>query len=137
MIDEGVEVLLGMTHDPHFGPFLVLGLGGILVEVLKDAAFAYPPISPCQAERLWRSLKGFSILKGVRGRPPADFQALIQATVDFSGLVREMGRDFESIEINPLLVRPGGRGVQAVDALFVSKDKTNETEDESSNQYSS
>ena len=121
MIAEGVEVLLGMTQDPHFGPLLVIGLGGILVEVLKDAAFAYPPISPYQAERMWRSLKGFSILKGVRGRPPADFQALIQTTVDFSGLIGEMGRDFESIEINPLLVLPEGRGVRAVDALFVPK----------------
>jgi acetyltransferase len=121
MIAEGVEVLLGMTQDPHFGPLLVIGLGGILVEVLKDAAFAYPPISPFQAERMWRSLKGFSILKGVRGRPPADFQALIQTTVDFSGLVGEMGRDFDSIEINPLLVLPEGRGVRAVDALFIPK----------------
>ena len=121
MIAEGVEVLLGMTQDPYFGPLLVIGLGGILVEVLKDAAFAYPPISLFQAERMWRSLKGFSILKGVRGRPPADLQALVQATVDFSGLVGEMGRDFESIEINPLLVLPEGRGVRAVDALFIPK----------------
>jgi acyl-CoA synthetase (NDP forming) len=121
MITEGVEVLLGMTRDPHFGPLLVIGLGGIFVEVLKDAAFAYPPISPFQAERMWRSLKGFSVLQGVRGRPPADFQALIQTTVDFSGLVEEMGRDFDSIEINPLLVLPEGRGVRAVDALFIPK----------------
>jgi acetyltransferase len=121
MIAEGVEVLLGMTQDPYFGPLLVIGLGGILVEVLQDAAFAYPPIAPFQAERMWRSLKGFSILKGVRGRPPADFQALIQTTVDFSGLVEEMGRDFDSIEINPLLVLPEGRGVRAVDALFIRK----------------
>ena len=121
MIAEGVEVLLGMTQDPHFGPLLVIGLGGILVEVLKDAAFAYPPISSFQAERMWRSLKGFSILKGVRGRPPADLEALIQTTVDFSGLIGEMGRDFDSIEINPLLVLPEGRGVRAVDALFIPK----------------
>ena len=126
MIAEGVEVLLGMTQDLHFGPLLVIGLGGILVEVLKDAAFAYPPISPYQAERMWRSLKGFSILKGVRGRPPADFPALIQTTVDFSGLIEEMGRDFESIEINPLLVLPQGRGVRAVDALFIPKTRSAE-----------
>jgi acetyltransferase len=75
---------------------------------------------------MWRSLKGFSILKGVRGRPPADFQALIQTTVDFSGLIGEMGRDFESIEINPLLVLPEGRGVRAVDALFITKTQSTE-----------
>jgi hypothetical protein len=70
---------------------------------------------------MWRSLKGFSILKGVRGKPTADFQALIQTSVAFSGLIEEMGRDFESIEINPLLVLPEGRGVRAVDALFIPK----------------
>lgn len=121
MITEGVEVLLGMTRDLYFGPLLVIGLGGILVEVLKDAAFAHPPLSPYQAERMWRSLKGYSILEGVRGRPPADFQALIKTTVDFSCMVAEMGADFDSIEINPLLVLPQGRGVRAVDALFIAK----------------
>jgi acyl-CoA synthetase (NDP forming) len=124
MIGEGIEVLLGMTRDPHFGPLLVVGLGGILVEVLKDVSFARPPVSSFQAETLWRSLKGFPLLEGVRGKPAGDFQALIQATVDFSRMVQDLGDDFESIEINPLLVLPEGRGVKAVDALFISAEKT-------------
>ncbi|MBI5586561.1 MAG: acetate--CoA ligase family protein [Deltaproteobacteria bacterium] len=124
MIGEGIEVLLGMTRDPHFGPLLVVGLGGILVEVLKDVAFARPPVSSFQAEALWRSLRGFPLLEGVRGKPAGDFPALIQATVDFSRMVQDLGDDFEAIEINPLLVLPKGRGVKAVDALFIAVEKT-------------
>jgi acetyltransferase len=120
MVGEGVEVLLGMTCDPHFGPLLVIGLGGILVEVLKDVAFARPPVSSFQAAGLWRSLKGFPLLEGVRGKPAGDFPALVQATVDFSLMVKEIGSNFESIEINPLLVLPKNRGVKAVDALFIN-----------------
>ena len=70
MIGEGVEVLVGMTRDPYFGPLMVIGLGGILVEVLKDVAFARPPVSDYQAEALWRSLKGFPLLEGVRENRP-------------------------------------------------------------------
>jgi acetyltransferase len=124
MIEEGIEVLLGMTRDPHFGPLLVIGLGGILVEVLKDVAFARPPVSAYQAESLWRSLKGFPLLEGVRGKPAGDLQALVRATVDFSLMVKDLGEDFASIEINPLLVLPRGRGVKAVDALFIAEEKT-------------
>jgi acetyltransferase len=119
MVEEGIEVLLGMTRDLHFGPLLVIGLGGILVEVLKDVAFARPPVSLYQAETLWRSLKGFPLLEGVRGKPAGDLPALIRATVDFSLMVRDLGDAFASIEINPLLVLPQGRGVKAVDALFI------------------
>jgi acetyltransferase len=124
MIGEGIEVLLGMTRDPHFGSLLVIGLGGILVEVLKDVAFARPPVSSYQAESLWRSLKGFPLLEGVRGKQAGDLQALVRATVDFSLMVKDLSEDFASIEINPLLVLPQGRGVKAVDALFIGADKT-------------
>jgi acetyltransferase len=124
MIGEGIEVLLGMTRDPHFGALLVIGLGGILVEVLKDVAFARPPVSSYQAESLWRSLKGFPLLEGVRGKQAGDLQALVRATVDFSLMVKDLSEDFASIEINPLLVLPQGRGVKAVDALFIGADKT-------------
>ncbi|MBA4392759.1 MAG: hypothetical protein C0407_04310 [Desulfobacca sp.] len=119
MVPLGVECLLGMVRDPHFGPLLVLGLGGVLVEVLKDVAFAKPPITAFQAEQLWRSLQGSVILKGVRGRPPADLPALVRATVDFSYLIEELGQEFEEIDINPLMVLPEKEGVKALDALFI------------------
>jgi acyl-CoA synthetase (NDP forming) len=125
MVPNGVEVLLGMVNDPHFGPLLVLGLGGVLVEVLKDVAFAKPPITAFQAEQLWRSLQGSAILQGVRGRPPADLPALIDATVNFSYLVKELGKEFEEIDINPLVVLPDKGGVKALDALFIPKPKSN------------
>jgi len=121
MIDKGIEVLLGMVNDPHFGPLLVLGLGGILVEVLKDVGFAKPPITAFQAEKLWRSLRGSVILNGLRGKPPADRDALVQATVNFSLLIAEIGNNFEGIDINPLVVLPQGQEVKALDALFVKK----------------
>jgi acetyltransferase len=119
MVPPGVECLLGMVRDPHFGPLLVLGLGGILVEVLKDVAFAKPPLTAFQAEQLWRSLHGSVILDGVRGRPPADLPALIKATVNFSYLIKELGGEFTEIDINPLVVLPEHQGVKALDALFV------------------
>lgn len=122
MVPRGVEVLLGMVNDRHFGPLLVLGLGGVLVEILKDVAFAKPPITAFQAEQLWRSLQGSVILEGVRGRPPADRTALIAATVKFSELIDELGREFEEIDINPLMVLPGKEGVKALDALFIRKE---------------
>jgi len=121
MVPPGVEVFLGMTNDPHFGPLLVLGLGGILVEILKDVAFAKPPVTALQAEHLWHSLRGSVILDGVRGRPAADLLALVQTTVDFSNLIEDLGRDFEGIDINPLMVLPKGGGVKALDALFIRK----------------
>jgi acyl-CoA synthetase (NDP forming) len=123
MVSPGTEVLLGMVNDPQFGPLLVIGLGGVLVEVLKDVAFAKPPITVYQAQQLWRSLRGSVILDGVRGKPPADLQALVEATVHFSCLVEDLGRNFEGIDINPLMVFPEGQGVKALDALFVAKSR--------------
>ena len=111
-----------MINDPQFGPLLVLGLGGVLVEVLKDVAFAKPPITIFQAEQLWRSLRGSAILDGVRGKPPADLPALTQATVHFSYLIEDLGHQFEGIDINPLMVLGEGQGVKALDALFVAKE---------------
>jgi acetyltransferase len=119
MVPSGVECLLGMVRDQHFGPLLVIGLGGILVEVLKDVAFAKPPITAFQAEQLWRSLQGSVILNGVRGKPPADLSALVKATVNFSCLIKEIGQEFTEIDINPLVVLPEHEGVKALDALFV------------------
>jgi acetyltransferase len=121
MVPEGVEVLLGMISDPQFGPLLVLGLGGILVEVLKDVVFARPPLTELQAERLWTSLRGAALFSEFRGRPPADLQALITATVNFSYLIKDLKDIFKEIDVNPLMVLGPGKGVKALDALFIKK----------------
>jgi acyl-CoA synthetase (NDP forming) len=121
MVPLGVEVLLGMVNDPHFGPILVAGLGGLWVEVFKDVAFAQAPLDPQEAEALWRSLKGWAILEGIRGKPPGDIPALIQGTVNFSRLVHDLGNRFEGIDVNPLMVLPLGHGVKALDAVFLRK----------------
>jgi acetate---CoA ligase (ADP-forming) len=119
MASQGVEVFFGMTQDPHFGPLLVLGLGGILIEVLKDVVFAKPPLTPYQAERCWRSLKGAAILQGFRGRPPADLPALVEATVHFSHLICDLRDDMNEIDCNPVVVLPQGQGIKVLDALIV------------------
>jgi acetyltransferase len=121
MASGGVEVFFGMSRDPHFGPLLILGLGGVLVEVLKDVVFAKPPLTAYQAEKCWRSLKGATLLDGFRGNPPADLPALVEATVRFSHLIVRFGPELEEIDCNPVLVLPHGQGVKVLDALMIPR----------------
>ena len=81
MAGEGVEMILGIKRDPLFGPVVLCGFGGILVEVLKDIAVGIPPLSRDQAHDMLKRLRGFAILGGVRGKPPADVDALCNAIV--------------------------------------------------------
>ena len=87
MADEGVEMILGVKRDPLFGPVILCGFGGILVELLKDVSIGIPPLSPEQAREMVRRLRGFAILGGLRGKPPADVDALCAAIVGLSRLV--------------------------------------------------
>lgn len=117
MMPPGLELVVGMVNDIDFGPLVMLGFGGIYIEVLKDVVFAPPPISRGQALRMIDSLKGSAILKGARGRPEADVDAL----ADFLAGVAELATDgdgvLDQIDFNPVLVYPRGQGVVAVDAL--------------------
>jgi acetate---CoA ligase (ADP-forming) len=117
MADEGVEMILGIKRDPLFGPVVVCGFGGIFVEVLKDSAIGIPPLSPEQAHDMLKRLRGFSILDGVRGKPPADVDALCGAIACVSRLAVSLGSQLEGLDINPLIVLPKSQGVVAVDAL--------------------
>ena len=81
MAGEGVEMILGVKRDPLFGPVVLCGFGGILVELLKDVAIGIPPLSREQAHDMLKRLRGFAILGGVRGKPPADVDALCDAIV--------------------------------------------------------
>jgi acyl-CoA synthetase (NDP forming) len=117
MMPPGHEMVVGMVNDPDFGPLVMLGFGGIYVEVLKDVVFALPPVSRADGLRMIDSLKGSAILKGARGRPEADLDAL----ADFLAGVAELAVDgdgvVDQIDFNPVLVYPRGQGVVAVDAL--------------------
>ena len=121
MMPKGHEMVIGVIRDPDFGPLVMLGSGGIYLEVLKDVVFAPPPISPEEAKRLILSLKTAAILQGVRGQKPADIDALA-ALVSRVSEVARTETSIEQIDFNPLFVYPEGEGVVAVDALAVAID---------------
>jgi acetyltransferase len=121
MMPKGHELVIGVIRDPDFGPLVMIGSGGIYLEVLKDVVFAPPPISPDEARRLILSLKTAAILKGVRGEKAADIDALAKLVSRVSELARTETR-IEQIDFNPVFVYPEGEGVVAVDALAVAID---------------
>jgi acetate---CoA ligase (ADP-forming) len=117
MASAGVEMILGIKLDPLFGPVVLCGFGGILVELLKDVSIGIPPLSRKQAHDMLERLRGFSILAGVRGKSAADIDALCDAIVGVSRLAWGLGDQLAGLDINPLIVLPEGKGVVAVDAL--------------------
>ncbi|HSV57408.1 MAG TPA: acetate--CoA ligase family protein [Variovorax sp.] len=119
MVGEGVECILGVHSDPVFGPVVTVGLGGVLVEVLRDVSFRLAPFDRATAREMIDSLKGAAVLHGARGKPPCDVDALADALVKLSQFAAAAGPALASVDINPLLVLPAGRGVMAVDAVVV------------------
>jgi succinyl-CoA synthetase beta subunit len=117
MAGEGVEMILGIKRDPLFGPTVLCGLGGILVEVLKDVAIGIPPLTRIQALDMIKRLRSFAILEGVRGKPAVDIDALADAIAALSRLALALGDNLLGLDINPLIVYPKSQGVVAVDAL--------------------
>ena len=118
---QGTEVLLGARTDPQYGPFLMVGLGGILVEVLKDVAIRLLPVDEGEARRMLQELRGFKVLQGVRGQSPRDIDALVKAMVGLSEIFAAQRNHLTDLEINPLMVRVQGQGVAAVDVRLVRK----------------
>ncbi|RKX77621.1 MAG: CoA-binding protein [Spirochaetes bacterium] len=124
MAEEPVaEAIAGVICDPHFGPAVVFGLGGVFVEILKDRSLGVPPLSRREAEKMIDSIKGRKLLEGYRGRPPADREALIDVLIKVGKLAVDWQERIEALEINPLFIYPEGRGVLAIDALFVLKEE--------------
>jgi len=117
ILADAVEVILGMLQDPDFGPVIVFGSGGILVELLRDSSLRLPPLSHKEALEMIHETQGRRLLQGFRGRPPADIDALADALVRVSQLAVDLGDLVAALEINPLMVLPRGQGVCAVDAL--------------------
>ncbi len=123
---EGYEVILGSSLDPQFGPVILFGLGGQLVEVFKDRALGLPPLNTTLARRMMEETKIYTALKGVRGRKAVDLAALEQMMVSFSQLVVEQ-RWIKEIDINPLLASPDR--LIALDARVVVHDQSVKEED--------
>lgn len=121
MMAKGHELVIGVIRDPDFGPLVMLGSGGIYLEVLKDVVFAPPPISPQEARRMILGLKTAPILQGVRGQKPADIDALADLVSRVADLARSETA-IEQIDFNPVFVYAEGEGVVAVDALAVATD---------------
>lgn len=121
MLAGGTEVIIGVTRDPVFGPVIMFGLGGIFVEVLKDVSFRVAPVSPGDARDMIEEIKGHAVLKGVRGKPPADTEAIVDVILKVSALVTDYRDSIEELDINPLVVFP--KGVKAADALLVVSEK--------------
>ncbi|NOR67113.1 MAG: hypothetical protein GQ528_07140 [Woeseiaceae bacterium] len=120
MVTGGIECILGMSTDLQFGPILLLGLGGVFVEIFRDVQTCLPPLSQFDAECLYDQLKGGALLKGHRGKPAADLAALTDTILRFSTFVTDLGDLISQIDINPISVLPSGAVI--LDALIVPLD---------------
>ena len=115
MVRDGIEVIVGVTHDPSFGPMLMFGLGGTQVELLKDVVFRLPPITDLDAAEMVRAPRGFPLLEGYRGGPAADIAALETLLLRVSQLVGDHPEIVE-MDLNPIKALAPGRGCRVVDA---------------------
>ena len=118
---HGIEVLIGARTDPQYGPFLMVGLGGIFVEVLKDVSIRLLPVDKREAREMLKELRGYKVLEGVRGQKPRDVDALVKAMVGLSEIFAGHRNHLSDMEINPMMVREQGRGAVAVDVRLVRK----------------
>ena len=119
MAGKGVELSLGLTRDPQFGPILMVGAGGTLIELLKDRRFVLPPFNGSEAMRHLNALALRPLLDGKRGAPPADLEKLSQAISRFSVLAADLGDLIAEADVNPLIAGP--QGCVALDALIVPR----------------
>jgi acyl-CoA synthetase (NDP forming) len=118
---DGFEMILGVREDPQFGPFMLVGLGGVLVEIMRDVAIRLLPIDNDTARDMIRSLRGEPMLDQFRGRPARDTDAVVRAITGLSRLFIDHRAWLSDLEINPLIVLAKDEGVRAVDVRFVRR----------------
>jgi acyl-CoA synthetase (NDP forming) len=126
MREAGTELLVGVSHDPVFGPVLLLALGGIWVEVLGDTSLRALPVTEADVSEMLGELRGAALLRGRRGGEPADLDAVVAAVLGVASLAGALGDDLVAVEVNPLYI--SGRCVEALDAVVItdrSPDSTN------------
>jgi len=116
MMRQGVEVIIGMTHDPQFGPVIMFGLGGIFVEVFKDVSFRVTPVDKIDATEMISEIKAYPILTGIRGERPKDIEAIIDLILKVSKLADEHP-EIKELDLNPVFVYD--QGLSVVDARMV------------------
>lgn len=118
MADEGVEIIIGTKIDAQFGPVIMFGIGGILVEVVKDVSFRVLPISRKAPQKMIREIKSYPILKGVRGQSPVDQEAICNLLLKVSEII-EAYPVIEEMDLNPVIAHE--RGVTIVDVRIILK----------------
>lgn len=116
MAPSSTEIIVGSTKDPQFGPALMFGLGGIFVEVLKDVTFRIAPITESDAREMITEVKAYPILKGYRGQPPADVDAIVNILMNTSRLVMDH-EEIKELDFNPIMVYE--KGAKTVDARII------------------
>ncbi len=124
MISGGVELMVGVTQDPLFGPLIAFGLGGIHVEILKDVSFRVTPITDLDAAEMVRSIRGYRLLQGYRGHAPADIPAIEELLLRVARLVEEVP-EIEELDLNPVIALPPRQGCLIVDARIRLKPEKN------------
>ncbi|MDY6964529.1 MAG: acetate--CoA ligase family protein [Halobacteriota archaeon] len=107
MADPGVEIIVGMTKDPQFGPALMFGLGGVFVEILKDVSFRIVPIEERDADEMIKEIKGYPVLEGYRGSPPASVDKIKDLLLNMSKFVSDHP-EIDEIDLNPVFAYPNG-----------------------------
>jgi len=117
-----IEVIVGATRDPTFGPVIMFGLGGIFVEVLKDVSFRVAPLEPEDAEEMIKEIKTHKILEGYRGMPPRDVESIKDILMKVSKLMLEVD-EIQDIDLNPIMLYEKGKGAVAVDVRVILKEK--------------
>ncbi len=115
MVRDGVEIAVGTVRDPLFGPLVMVGIGGVNLEVLGDVRFGLPPLSATDVAEMIRSLRGYPLLSGYRGNPPADVEALTELVLRVDRMLTERPEIVE-MDLNPVMVLPRGLGCTVVDA---------------------
>jgi acetate---CoA ligase (ADP-forming) len=120
MLTGGQEVIVGMSQDPLFGPLLMVGIGGVQVELIRDVAFSLHPLTDKDPDYMLGQLKGLPLLTGWRGSTPGDITALKEVLLRFSALIDDI-TEISELEINPLMVFEDGKGCSAIDARILFK----------------
>jgi len=118
MASPGIEVIVGGTRDPTFGPVVMFGLGGIFVEILKDVSFRIAPVTRYDAISMIEEIKASKILDGYRGMPPRDKDALVDIIIKLSKLMEEV-EEITDVDLNPIMSFEKGKGAKVADARIL------------------
>jgi succinyl-CoA synthetase beta subunit len=118
MVQSGIELIVGARVDRIFGPIVMIGLGGIYVEVMKDVSFRALPLDKIEIMRMIKEIRSYPLLLGVRGEKMKDIEAVIKTVMKLGAIIRHC-KGISDIEINPLVVYEQGQGVKAVDIRII------------------